>query len=232
MARSHKVLKQSLKTFHVVNGTGFCMSGGMEGTARRFDPVGCDDAEANCGSDHACVGFACTDEFKRSVLYTSTDCQMQCDQTDWLDDPSLIDRAFADSSQPHWMNATCHVMNPTTSTTTTTLRACHAIQDAETCTADVHCMWQGYVCQLACSTDDHIELEVHYEGNDESSHTNIASYEACSNLCAGRAVPFFSYCSESKDCWCKTKNERDPVHRTQYISGYSCAISTTTPIPT
>ena len=111
-AVSYKIWSQSItKTFHQVGSNGFCASASHEDyTARRFQQVGCAEAQAACADDEPCIAFACTDTYNLSVLYTSTGCTQDCDQSAWLQDPNLITGSVVDSSQPYWNSATCHVM--------------------------------------------------------------------------------------------------------------------------
>mmetsp|Transcript_17838 Transcript_17838/g.31238 ORF Transcript_17838/g.31238 Transcript_17838/m.31238 type:complete len:581 (+) Transcript_17838:100-1842(+) len=96
-----------------VTGRGWCADEeGADGTARRVMPEkGCDTASKACFNDPFCVAYSCGSH--TNVLYTGTDCTLDCENTAWLRDPNLIVRAAHDQLKEHdaWDTATCYVLN-------------------------------------------------------------------------------------------------------------------------
>lgn len=114
---SYKVQKQVNKSFRVVPGNGVCSDDASDhdSYAKRFEEWGCEVAERYCRNDDPCVGFSCIHNL--SVLYTSTGCTVECHKRAWLDHPWLITGTAFRSSQPEWINGTCHVVTTTITTT-------------------------------------------------------------------------------------------------------------------
>jgi len=130
------------KTSQQVGGQGFCAdANNSESTARRFEQVGCAAAQQACASDAPCVAYACTDTYNLSVLYTSTGCEVDCNQTAWLENPSLITNSMTTDSQPYWSSATCNVISTTTQAPT---GVWGMSAQGQTCTD--FCASEGYTC--------------------------------------------------------------------------------------
>jgi len=105
------------KVYTHVPGAGWCSDeqGDSDATARRFEDIDCTMAQSNCDSDSACAAYACmTGASPMSVLYSTTNCDLNCSRTEWLTNPRLITRARYTAQQSAWATATCHVAYPDT----------------------------------------------------------------------------------------------------------------------
>lgn len=99
------------KNFVIFETPGFCSGAdNHDSYARRFEMYGCPSALADCATDPLCVAFSCIDTYNQSVLYTGTNCTLDCDDTEWLNDPSLITNTTTRTAQPMWNTAECHVV--------------------------------------------------------------------------------------------------------------------------
>ena len=91
-------------------GNGWCQDGyRREETARKMvDTTSLEAALEQCQKDSYCAAFAFSREQNRSILYTSTGCTLNCQNTQWVGNPSLITQAGWCCDQTLWMNAVCY----------------------------------------------------------------------------------------------------------------------------
>ena len=91
-----------------MSGNGWCQDAdGREGTAKKIvTGVNLQAAHEQCQKDIYCAAFVFTVE--QTVIYTSTGCTMDCQNTEWITNPSLITQAGWCCGQTWWKDAVCY----------------------------------------------------------------------------------------------------------------------------
>jgi hypothetical protein len=111
----YNALPPTAKNFQATAGIGWCVdSDGKESQARNFVKMSCESAQNMCQHDAMCTAFACAALDGRSVLYTTTGCQADCDKLDWQKNPSLVVGASCNQTNSrnqyhNWAQGICYV---------------------------------------------------------------------------------------------------------------------------
>mmetsp|Transcript_50302 Transcript_50302/g.90287 ORF Transcript_50302/g.90287 Transcript_50302/m.90287 type:complete len:1528 (-) Transcript_50302:90-4673(-) len=96
-------------------GHGWCVDKfKQEATARRFVQKDCSGIKADCDNDVKCVAYACMTSRNLGVLYTTTNCELDCEKTDWVNNPTLIKEADWEAEQHFWADANCYMVQKST----------------------------------------------------------------------------------------------------------------------
>mmetsp|Transcript_50301 Transcript_50301/g.90281 ORF Transcript_50301/g.90281 Transcript_50301/m.90281 type:complete len:1521 (-) Transcript_50301:90-4652(-) len=96
-------------------GHGWCVDKfKQEATARRFVQKDCSGIKADCDNDVKCVAYACMTSRNLGVLYTTTNCELDCDKLAWINNPTLIKQADWVAEQHFWSDANCYVITKRT----------------------------------------------------------------------------------------------------------------------